>query len=179
MEPVAPSATHFWRLKPANAFEIFWKFCAQNRIKNEMKKVRGEIALASRLFLSTKGWNVLRNSWNSGRIIPLGNPKKRVANDEVFDFDSLSPYCCLCVCVCDCVCTHNQTSALLLGRGSWWRCPCTIILPGRGLSCARLRLRFFCAALCWHTFCKHIYTHTDTHTQTHLYLVCLSFFLCS
>lgn len=38
MEPVAPSATHFWRLKPANAFEIFWKFSAQNWIKMKWKK---------------------------------------------------------------------------------------------------------------------------------------------
>lgn len=81
----------------------------------------------------------------------------------------------LCVLVCVCVHIHNQTSASLLGGGSSWRCPCTIILPGRGLSCARLRLRFFRAALCWHTFCKHFYTHTNN--QTHMYLVCLSFFL--
>lgn len=173
MEPVAPSATHFWRLKPANAFEIFWKFCAQNRIKNEMKKVRGEIALASRLFLSTKGWNVLRNSWNSGRIIPLGNPKKRVANDEVFDFDSLSPYCCLCVCVC----VHTQSDFGFITRQ---RIMMTLSLhnnPARSRpelcqTAAEILLR---RSLLTHLLQAYLHTHWHAHSDT--FIPCLPLFL--
>lgn len=92
---------------------------------------------------------------------PLGNPKKRVATPRATRF-SVSPaslpivYVFASVCVLVCVCAHNQTWASLLGRRRSWRCPCTIILPERGLSSARLRLRFFRAPHCWHTFLQSV-----------------------
>lgn len=137
-----------------------------------MKKVRGEIALA--FFYPQRGetcYVIHETADNS--IIPLGNPKKRVANDEVFKFANLSPYCSLCVSVC--VCAHTQSDFGFIIRR---RIIMTLSLHNNP---ARTRPEL-CQTAAEILSRRSLLTHLlqaflHTHKQSDTYVPCLSLFL--